>query len=334
VIRGRNYRLTLLAAGMAACLAVSSSVPVFAQSAPSLGSWQKGPDGQGAGTIVGRIESPSRGQRVSSGANLLVSGWAADTTATGWAGIDGVEVWSDAKDNGGTKLASGMVGLNRPDVADALGAFGTSGFSAVVPANALGNLGGSLYVYLHTPGKGTWYKSVSVNPTSSTALAFPTDPIIALIRPQDNEIISQKQVTSYYSIRGMALDRNPITDPGNQSTGAAGCNCGISGVTVYLDAPRGQPGSINLGNANMGALYGVNNTTKLPRIPVSSFSPPARQYGTAFDLAQWYVPMNWSIYPQGLHTIYAYARSSITGKETGPAQVTFFLKGGNKVINP
>jgi hypothetical protein len=318
---------------MAACLAVSSSVTAFAQSAPSLGSWQKGPDGQGAGTIVGRIESPSAGQRVSAGANLLVSGWAADTTAAGWAGIDGVEVWSGAKDSG-TKLATGMVGLSRPDVADALGAFGTSGFSAVVPASSLGNLSGSLYVYLHTPNKGTWFKTVSVNPTSGTALAFPTDPIIALIRPQDNEILSQKQITSYYSIRGIALDRNPITDPGNQSTGAGGCNCGISSVTVYLDAPPGQPGSINLGNGNLGALYGVNNVTKLPRVPTSSFSPVARQYGTAFDLAQWFLPMNWQTVPQGFHTIYAYARSSITGKVTGPARVSFFLKGGNKVLNP
>jgi hypothetical protein len=271
---------------------------------------------------------------VSSGANLLVSGWAADTTATGWAGIDGVEVWSGAKDKDGVKLASGMVGLSRPDVADALGAFGTSGFSVVVPASALGNVSGPLYVYLHTPNKGTWFKTVSVTPTAGATLPFPTDPIITLIRPLDNESITQKQVTSFYTIRGMALDRNPITDPGNQSTGAGGCNCGISSVTVYLDAPRGMPGSINLGNGNVGALYGVNNTTRPTRVPISGFSPVARQYGTAFDFAQWNLPMNWSTIPQGFHTIFAYARSSITGKESGPAQVSFFLVGGDKVRNP
>ena len=44
------------------------------------------------------------------------AGWAADTTAAGWAGISGVEVWNSAKDKGGTKLSTGSVGLGRPDV--------------------------------------------------------------------------------------------------------------------------------------------------------------------------------------------------------------------------
>ena len=133
----RHAHALRISAGIAAlCLALSSIGPSFAQSVGAQGTWLAGPDGAGAGTILGRIETPRVRQNVSVSTSLLVSGWAADLTASGSAGIDGLEVWSGAKDSGGTKVASGSVGLARADVADAAGpAFTNSGFSAVVPAN-------------------------------------------------------------------------------------------------------------------------------------------------------------------------------------------------------
>jgi hypothetical protein len=47
-------------------------------------------------------------------------------TAAGWAGIDSIEIWNGASDKSGSAL-QGMTGNQ------------------------------TLFVYLHTPGKGTWY---------------------------------------------------------------------------------------------------------------------------------------------------------------------------------
>lgn len=318
-------------------MVLSTGLTGFAQATPTLGSWLAGPDAKGPSTYVGRIESPSRGQRVSTSANLLVSGWAADTTAQGWAGIDAVEVWSGAKDKGGTKLATGTVGLSRPDVADALGTFGTSGFSAVVPASGIAGLAGAsaLFVYLHTPNKGTWYKTVTVNATTGATLAFPTDPIVGFLRPIDGEIITQKQTTNKYSLFGFALDRNPITDPNNQTLGPA--QSGISSVTIYIDTPRGAPGASAYGTAGLSAGILVNNrTTPGPGAPaiIPNKSYIGFGFGQQFVFAQWSMPTNPALFAaERFHTAYAYAQSSITGR-TSSAQVSFFVKGGQKVINP
>jgi len=296
---------------MAVCLALTTIAPSYAQSAPTLGSWQAGPDAKGTNTYVGRIEAPRAGQNVTAGANLLVSGWAVDTTAAGWAGFDGVEVWRGAKDKGGTKLATGTVGLSRPDIADALGAaYRNSGFSATVPPMTDASGSQTLFVYLHTPDKGTWYKSVSVSVPAAAPTGTSPNLILSFIRPQENAVVTTKQVTQFYTIRGIALDSTPITDPGNQTLGP--CQCGISNVTVYLDAPRGQALPQNVFTANLGALYGVNNTTRAAGKTVASFSPVAREFGGAFDFAQWNVPINPATFAPGYHTLYAYATSSIT----------------------
>ena len=86
-------RPRLLAGVAATCIALSSISPSVAH-AGFEGAWVAGVEATGASTIIGRIEAPRARQSVKSGANLLVSGWAADTTASGWSGIDGVEVWS------------------------------------------------------------------------------------------------------------------------------------------------------------------------------------------------------------------------------------------------
>ena len=319
-------------------MALSTGLTGFAQGAPpTLGSWQAGPDAKGSNTFIGRIETPTRGQHVSEAANLLVSGWAADTTAQGWAGISGVDVYNAPKDKGGTKVASGMVGLNRPDVADALGGFGTAGFTAVIPASTMASIAGvgPLYVYINTPNKGSWYKTVIINATVGATLAFPTDPVVGFLRPIDGEIISQKQVTQKYSLYGFALDRNGITDPNNQTLGPS--NTGIGSVQIYVDGMRGDPNALSLGPAGLSAGVLVNNrTTPGPGAPaiIPNKSYIGFGFGPQYVFAQWSIATNPSLFAaEHQHTAYAYAQSSITGR-TSVAQVTFFVKGGNKVLNP
>jgi hypothetical protein len=307
----------------------------MAQSGPVLGSWLAGPDGQGPSTIVGRVETPSRNQNIASGASVLVSGWAADTTAAGWSGIDGVEVWSGPKGGSATKLVTGNIGLTRTDISDALGAyFGKAGFNAVIPASALANLkpgSMNLYVYLHTPGKGSWYRTAALNlAPAPPPLAFATDPIVQIIKPQDGTAITQLQRTNKFTFSGFALDRNPITNPATQvlGPGCSGCGlfgtqargAGIASVTAYIDS-RADPFNVNLPAVS---LYGnplVSNLGSLnvPGRPQASII--TRQYGTAFDYSGWSVSINPTLLAPGLHTLVVTATSSITPREPGCERV-------------
>jgi len=349
-------------------LALSSSIgPSFAQSAPLQGSWLAGPDGKGSSTIVGRIEAPRPNQAVSSGANVLVSGWAADVTASGWAGIDGVEVWGGAKDSGGTKLATGTVALARSDIGDALGkTFTNSGFSAVIPGSVwAGAKGGSqtVFVYLHTPDKGTWYRTQSVNVVSSAgvnlatgaALQFPNDPIVVIARPQAGMNVTQKQKNNKFSLNGIALDRNAITDPKIQLSGpgCSGCNgangalgtqaqgAGISSVLAYFDNPPvkgdnsvfgllGTPCASACLYQNILTDNGVHTSLNVSGRPFPSII--SRQFGNQFDFSGWSIPSNPALLTPGQHTLYVTATSSVTGSlnpagqfvgKTTTASVTF-----------
>ncbi|MBV9577866.1 MAG: hypothetical protein JO057_04670 [Chloroflexi bacterium] len=185
-------------------------VPSYAQSAPPAmtGVWAAGPGAVGPDTYIGVLESPRAGANVKSGASVLVSGWAADTTSSCWSGFDQVQVYAGDRTNGGTKLANGTVGLNRPDVGDAFGGnSGTAGFVATVPASALAPGQPDLFVYLHTPNKGWWYKDVSLNVSTQAGLQYPTDPIVVWTNPCCGEQISSQQfgATQEYVLAGYAL---------------------------------------------------------------------------------------------------------------------------------
>jgi hypothetical protein len=316
---------------------LASIGPSFAQTAPAptLGSWLAGPDAQGSSTIVGRIDTPGARRSVNAASNLLVAGWAADTTATGWAGIDGVEVWSGAKATG-TKLASGSVGRARPHIGDARGSsFNTAGFTAVVPSSALSPLTAgaqTLYVYLHTPNKGTWYRTVPISLTTGASVAFPNDPVVFVAKPQDGTAITQKQKNNKFSFSGIALDRNPITDPTSQATGP-GCpacmgatgyytggvqGAGVQSITAYIDTPpvKGDPTIFgNFGTAcSTACLYGaplVSNTGVLntPRKPQGSLI--SRSFGNQFDWSGWSISINPALLSPGFHTLYVTATSSV-----------------------
>jgi hypothetical protein len=348
-------------AGLAALgLALSSIGPSFAQSAPVLGSWLAGPDAKGSSTIIGRLEAPSARRSVSDATNVQVAGWAADTTATGWAGIDGVEVWAGTKDKG-SKLVSGSAGLPRPDIGDALGrTFTNSGFVAVIPASALASLKGAttLYVYLHTPDKGTWYKTVAINVASSAGvnlatgmpLMFPTDPMVVIARPQEGMSITQKQKNNKFSFNGFALDRNPITDPKIQLTGpgCSGCTlfgaqatgAGISSINAYIDTPPAKGDQTIFGAFGApctSCLYAnvlVNNLGSLNTPGKPQASIITHQFGTQFDFAGWSIAINPATLTPGNHTLYITATSSVTGSlnaanqfvgKTSTASVNFII---------
>src|SRR5262249_26282802 len=154
--------------------------------------------------------------------------------------------------------------------------------------------------------------------------------IVVFQRPIDGEIISQKQKNNKYTLFGYALDRNPITDVGNQTLGAA--QNGITSVALYMDTPPAQctptiSPPCAIGSAGFGGL-GVNNTGHAgPGAPVDygDFSYVTRTYGKQYDNAAWGLSINPSIFAgEQFHTVWAVGRSSITGK-TSTAQVTFFI---------
>jgi hypothetical protein len=272
------------------------------------GGFSAGADGTGPNTYVGRVETPAAGRTLNPASNLLVSGWAADTTASGWAGFDAVAVYNGSRESG-TKLADGSVGLTRTDIADAFGPnFLHSGFSAVVPASTLSGLTPgplSLRVYLHTPNKGWWYRGVNnVTLAATPVLAFPTDPIVTFTHPIDGEIITQRQTNNKYSLSGFALDRNPPIPGGNPGGGASGCHCGISTVFEYVDLLPGQVGYTpaqndlgvgNVGPCGIGCGFGplVNNATKAYGGPAIDYRDNTMGNGGTHNPGYSYVTANY-----------------------------------------
>jgi hypothetical protein len=349
---GQTHRIkTLAVLGAAAALALTSIAPSYAQTAPAMGSWLAGPDASGSSTIIGRVETPRANQNVNPGTSLLVTGWAADTTTQGASGIDGVEVWAGAKDKGGTKLATGSVGQTRPDIAEALGAsYGKSGFTAVIPGSQLSSLAAGttgIYVYLHTPSKGSWYRSVSVNLLAPLALPFPNDPVVWIAKPLDGVNISQKQPNSKFTFSGVALDRNPLSSvqnslallpPGVGQTMGSGCpacagatgniytqhrGAGVSSITAYIDTPPAKGDNSPFGNFGapcVGCIQGVSilvsnkGVLNVAGKPMGSIS--TRNYGSQYDFAGWVISINPLLLAPGTHTLYVTGTSSVTGKQT------------------
>jgi hypothetical protein len=322
-----------------------------------MGSWLAGPDGTGPSTYIGRVETPRAAQNVNPGSSLLVTGWAADITAEGWSGIDGVEVWSGAKDKGGTKLATGSVGLARADVAEAIGAgFTNSGFTAVIPSSALSQLtSGSqpFFVYIHTPNKGTWFRSLSVNVLAPLALPFPNDPVVYIAKPLDGQNITQKQPNSKFTFTGIALDRNPLSavqnslallPPGAGQTTSGGCSgctgatgniytqfrgAGVTAINAYIDSPPKRGDNSTFGNfgapcagCTQGVAILVSNKGSLNVAGKPTGSIISRSFGSDFDFSGWAISMNPMLLSPGPHTLYVSGISAITGKST-QAHVTF-----------
>ena len=354
---GRTQRLKLLSGlGMASALMLTSIAPSFAQPAPSMGSWTAGPGATGTSTYIGRIEAPRANQNVNTSTSLLVTGWAADTTAQGWAGIDGVEVWSGAQGSGGAKLATGTVGQRRPDIAESIGGnFTNSGFTAVIPASAWTNLsagGHNLYVYIHTPNKGSWYRTIGVTLVQPPALPYPNDPVVYIAKPQEGMNVTQRQLFNKITFSGVALDRNPLSAVANSlallppgigqtlSGGCSGCagntnniytqfrGAGVDTITAYIDTPP-KPGDIsafgNFGAPCASCTQGVSilvsskgslNVQGKPQgsIISDSFGLDVSGDPEQFRFAGWVISINPALLDPGPHRLYVTAHSTVTGK--------------------
>jgi hypothetical protein len=272
----------LFGALAAACALIASvAAPAAAQGNSG---WQPGPNGAGDNTYVGFIDQPNNGATVSSGGSFIVGGWFVDTTAQGWAGADQMQVWLGTMDGGGKMIAQGIVGQYRPDVGRALGNpfYSYSGFSASVPGSSVPGSGQTLGVYLHTPGKGWWFKTLNVTGGGTSASTAPAGgaaapanaaggpPVVTITAPKENENVKASGSSSY-TIQGTAVD---------PTTGGAG----IDSVDIWIN------GEVNSGTELGQATLNSDGSWSL------AFSP------TKFA---------------STHTnIYVYAHSKTTGKTT------------------
>jgi hypothetical protein len=281
--------------------------------ADPLTAWTAGPGAVLDPTYAGFIDAPAMNATVPTGL-FTVAGWFVDTTAQGWAGADDVQVWQGTMDGGGKMLAKAIIAQGRPDVASALGNpfFAASGFDAVVPANALSAGPQTLSVYVHTPGKGSWFKQTQVTVSASApATASPAPsasappvpapasggpvvsggalPTVVIEKPTNSTNINTHDAVS--TIIGYALDAN--ASPGQPTQGS-----GIDRVTVYLDNQR----------ENGGTLLGDADLAFADPLPVAAF-------GAQFSAAGWRIDFKPTTLHAGVHQIFAYAHSVVTGKE-------------------
>src|SRR5262249_42171418 len=153
----------------------------------------------------------------------------------------------------------------RPDVANALGNpfWAASGFGAGVQGSSVPAGDQTLYVYVHTPGKGWWFKTVSVTGGGSApGAAAPAPgapgvtgggaPTITITQPTEGHNVSAAGGKTF-TITGMA------TDPAN----GAGA---IDSVDIWIFGERGSSGGTDLGNADVsGGNFSLTfNPTKFP----------------------------------------------------------------------
>jgi hypothetical protein len=289
---------------LGAVLLVGAIVAPVPAAADAGSPWTAGPGAALDDTYTGYIDVPSANATVPTG-SFTVAGWFVDKTAQGWAGADDVQVWQGTMDGGGKLLAKALFAQSRPDVAAATGNpfWAASGYAAVVPPSALAAGPHTLLVYVHTPGKGWWYKQVSVNvsagavtttaPAPSGGAPVPVVsgaalPIVAIEKPKDGEIVLTK---NDYEIIGYALDRNAAPNQG--VTGS-----GINRVQVYIGNDRDN-GGLFLGEAELGF----------------SDSTPIAQYGGQFASSGWRLVFHPTQFHANTYLIFAYARSAVSGKE-------------------
>jgi hypothetical protein len=291
----RAARLVLLSLTLVLGATLWVAIPAVAD---SFSAWTPGPDGVLDNTYIGFIDVPAAGATVPTG-SFSVSGWFVDTTAQGWAGADNVQVWLGTIDGGGTLLSTGSIDQSRPDVAAATGNpfWASSGFTASVPSGALSQGSQVLSAYVHTPGKGWWYRQVQVNvsaappaasvPAPSSSVSG-TYPLVGIEAPKEGEQVGTK---NDYTLIGYALDINAM--PG-QGVG----DSGVDRVQVYLDKDR-DSGGIYLGDADLG----------------DSDSVAPAKYGGQFASSGWRLTFKPTRYKAKGYTLFAYARSVVTGRE-------------------
>lgn len=165
----------LAALALLTLLALGAGLPP-AQGQPIDGGWLPGLQSTGPITLDGQVEIPRDGARMAADEPFLVSGWVVDVTAEGWAGIDEIRLYAGGMtEEDAAPLATAQIARDRPDVATRLGNpfWMASGFAATVPGSAFGPGTGELRVYVHTPARGWWYRSVTLNFTTPPGRGSP-----------------------------------------------------------------------------------------------------------------------------------------------------------------
>lgn len=240
-------------------LGVPGVRPTFGQPMP--GGWQAGPGAVGDNSYVGLVESPATGGSAPTLGALSLTGWFVDTTAQGWAGGDAVQVFLGSMDTG-TLLAQGRVGLNRPDVASALGNpyWAASGWTAAIDASKLPAGQDTLAVYVHAPAKGWWSEQVTVSvgqgsdeQLAPAPAAQGAPPALNVLTPRDGEYVSTS--IRRYAITGTAADR---------TNGPRG----IDWVELWLNGEANADNAILLGDPDLNA----DGSWSLP-IDVANYDP-------------------------------------------------------------
>ena len=297
----RSFLALLTAVGVIGTLMAPMSAAAQASG------WQPGPGAVLDNTYDGFIDAPAGNATVSTN-GFQVAGWFVDRTAQGWAGADDVQVWLGTMDGGGKMLAKLSFAQNRPDVGAALADpfWSASGFSGNVPGGQVSAGSQTLSVYVHTPGKGGWFKQVTVTASASapsTAAPAPgtgtgggtapvsggAAPVLVIEAPKGAEVV---KTNADFVVSGYALDPNAQPNQGSQGTG-------IDKVSVYMDADKDDPKSVFIGDAEMAFS-----------------SVPARQtYGDRFDASGWRVTFKPTKFHTGFHQLFVYAHSVVTNKE-------------------
>lgn len=301
--RFRRSFLALLTGALVAG-AMVAPMPAGAQNA----GWQPGPGAALDNTYDGFVDAPAGGATVSTN-GFGVNGWFVDRQAQGWAGADDVQVWLGTMDGGGRMLAKASIAQNRPDVGTALGDpfWSASGFNAFVGSGAVSEGSQTLNVYVHTPGKGWWFKSVQVSASASAPAAVapsspsapvagaPTSPggappVLVIEKPKGAEIV--KTNVSDFEIMGYAVDPNAAPNQGSQGSG-------IDKVSVYMDFDKDDPQTTFIGDAEL------------------AFSSDAARalYGDRGASAGWRVTFKPTKFKAKGHQLWVYAHSVVTGKE-------------------
>ena len=285
----RSWGRFLLILGLAVGALAQRAGPAAADvSSP----WLPGPGAVGDDTYTGFIDQPTPGATVNFNSMVTVSGWVVDQTATGWSGVDGVDVYLGFQEQGAPLLAHAQVGVPRDDVASTFSNpnWGASGFVATFAQNGLGVGSNELTVYLHTPDKGWWYRQVEVRVPAPPDRPFADDPLVVV-----RDAIPSLQVshtTNTLTLRGYAIDRNM---PPNVSVGVGGS--GVSQIQTYLDGPR-----------NSGTLLGSATLGEKNR--------EATGFGERFLMSGFEITVHPSDFTVDRHELFIYALSAFWPNET------------------
>ena len=251
-MRSVLLRVAVLVSALTVLLTVAP-----AASAQTAG-WNPGPGAILDNSYDGYIDVPGGGASVPGGGSFSVAGWFVDKTAQGWAGADDVQVWLGTMDGGGRMLAKALFAQSRPDVGSVTGNpyWSASGFVAVVPGSSVPGGSQTLNVYAHTPGKGWWYKSVTVTGggtgTGTAAPAAPAagvtagTPSTTVSSPTNNENVSTKSAD--YTIQGSA-------------------SANVDLINVWINGERGGQYATELGTATPSGDGSWSLTFKPTKFP-------------------------------------------------------------------